>query len=118
MGFYQQEGGDGRLVQIKTCKAARMTTDEKEDLDFNKHERTGDKDQSQGAFVNNRIGPIIRQARLALGMTQNELAERSGISKSRLAEIEIDASEAKMITLRKIIEVGLNGRIHFSIKLN
>lgn len=64
-----------------------------------------------------RLGPLIKTARRALDMSQEELATRSGVSLSTLEEIEKDASNAKMATLRKIIEVGLQGRIEFSIYL-
>lgn len=36
-----------------------------------------------------RIGKIIREARLRLGMTQTELANRLGVGQSTISEVEL-----------------------------
>ena len=46
-----------------------------------------------------------------MGITQEELAQRVGTSKSYISKIENSKSDIGYKTLRKIIEVGLNKKI-------
>ena len=62
-----------------------------------------------------RIGDIIRQARKKAGLTQEELAKKSGTSKTYISRIENDKSDIELGTLRKIIEIGLDKRLEIII---
>lgn len=62
-----------------------------------------------------RIGGIIRQARKEAGLTQEELARKSGTSKTYISRIENDKSDIELGTLRKIIEIGLDKRLEIVI---
>ncbi len=62
-----------------------------------------------------RIGNILRQARKAAGLTQEELAKKSGTSKAYISRIENDQSDIELGTLRKIIEIGLDKRLEIVI---
>ena len=55
-----------------------------------------------------RIGHLIKKARKELGLTQHELAVKSGTTKNYISRIENDKSDIELSTLRKIIEIGLD----------
>lgn len=57
------------------------------------------------------------QARLDKGMTQEELAEKVGTTKSYISKIENDIKEVRISTLQKIVKLGLGGRVQVSIEL-
>lgn len=46
----------------------------------------------------------LREARIAQGLTQREVAERSGISRENYARIERGASSTTLVTLERIAE--------------
>ena len=64
-----------------------------------------------------RIGALIHDTRMELCMTQEELAEKVGTSKSYISKIENDIKEARISTLQKIVELGFGGRQELIIKL-
>jgi DNA-binding XRE family transcriptional regulator len=69
-------------------------------------------DPSSGPF----IGMKIREARKAAGMTQEELARRSGTTKYYISKLENDKSDIELLTLRKIVEAGLGKELQIQIK--
>lgn len=64
-----------------------------------------------------RLGVIIQQARLKKGMTQSELANKIGTTKSYISKIENDVKEVRISTLLKIVEKGLDGKLHLSVSV-
>lgn len=64
-----------------------------------------------------RLGVMLQEARKERGMTQQELAERCGTTKSYISRIENDLKEVRLSTLQKIVENGLNGQLEVSIRL-
>lgn len=52
-----------------------------------------------------------------MGLTQEELAEKVGTSKSYISKIENNIKEVRISTLQKIVELGFGGRLLLSIKL-
>jgi ribosome-binding protein aMBF1 (putative translation factor) len=68
-------------------------------------------------FENFRIGALIHEARLEKGMTQEQLANKVGTTKSYISKIENNLKEVRLSTLKKIIELGLGGNLELSIKL-
>ena len=61
------------------------------------------------------IGLMIKQARKELGLTQEQLAEKSGTSKHYISRIENNKSGIELSTLVKIIEGGLGKRLQINI---
>ena len=61
------------------------------------------------------IGLMIKQVRKELGLTQEQLAKRSGTSKHYISRIENNKSGIELSTLIKIIEGGLGKRIQINI---
>ncbi len=58
-----------------------------------------------------QLGRELKKARMSSGLTQKELAQRVGTSKSYISRIENSKSDIGYKTLRKIIEIGLNKRL-------
>ena len=65
-----------------------------------------------------KVGYLLKEARKKSGMTQQELAERVGTTKSYISKIENNVKEAKISTLQKIVELGFGGHIELNIQLN
>lgn len=61
------------------------------------------------------IGLMIKQVRKDLGLTQEQLAEKSGTSKHYISRIENNKSGIELSTLIKIIEGGLGKRLQINI---
>lgn len=76
-----------------------------------------DRDELEAGYENFRIGALIHDARIEMGMTQEQLAEKTGTTKSYISQIENDIKEARISTLQKIIKRGFGGHLELSIKL-
>lgn len=59
----------------------------------------------------NRIGDLLKAARKAVGLTQEQLADRVGTSKGYISRIENNRSDIELNTLKRIVEVGLDKRL-------
>ncbi len=68
-------------------------------------------------FESFRLGVLLEEARIKLGMTQEELAVKCGTNKSYIARIENNASDIRLSTLMKIIQQGLGGHLTLSLQL-
>ena len=73
--------------------------------------------QWEQEFETFRLGVLLEQARLKLGMTQEELAEKCGTNKSYISRIENNASDIRLSTLMKIIQTGLGGHLKLTLDL-
>ncbi len=63
------------------------------------------------------IGFQLRDARLKLGFTQEELAERINKKRSFISRIENDGSNLTLRTLRDIVERGLGGVLNVQVQI-
>jgi len=64
-----------------------------------------------------RIGVLLEEARIKLGMTQEELAEKCGTNKSYISRIENNSTDIRLSTLMKIIQEGLGGHLTLTLQL-
>src|SRR5690242_9799750 len=78
---------------------------------------TRKRDKLEAGYQNFKIGALIHDARLEKGLTQEQLAEKVGTTKSYISKIENNVKEARISTLQKIVEVGFGGQLQLSIKL-
>jgi len=78
---------------------------------------TAKRDALEAGYKNFKIGALIHEARLEKGLTQEELAEKVGTTKSYISKIENNIKEVRLSTLQKIIQQGLGGQLELSIKL-
>ena len=93
-----------------------MTLEEFKEKNYGKR-GTKKRDELEAGYENFKIGALIHDARLEKGMTQEELAEKVGTTKSYISKIENNIKEARLSTLQKIVELGLDGQLELSIKL-
>jgi ribosome-binding protein aMBF1 (putative translation factor) len=75
------------------------------------------RDELESSYENFKIGAMIHNARIQKGLTQEELANKAGTTKSYISKIENNIKEARFSTLQKIVELGLDGHLELSIKL-
>ncbi|QOR73196.1 helix-turn-helix transcriptional regulator [Cruoricaptor ignavus] len=75
-----------------------------------------DRNELETGYQNFKIGAMIQQARLEKGLTQQQLAEKVGTTKSYISKIENDIKEARISTLQKIVKEGFGGQLDLSIK--
>ncbi|MEI6050184.1 MAG: helix-turn-helix transcriptional regulator [Bacteroidota bacterium] len=75
------------------------------------------RDELEAGYENFKIGVLLQEARLQKGFTQEELAVKSGTTKSYISKIENNIKEVRISTLKKIVELGLGGHLELSIKL-
>jgi len=67
-------------------------------------------------FESFRLGVLLEEARLKLGMTQEQLALKCGTNKSYISRIENNSSDIRLSTLMKIIQQGLGGHLRLSLQ--
>ncbi|MDD4193520.1 MAG: helix-turn-helix domain-containing protein [Mangrovibacterium sp.] len=72
--------------------------------------------QPEKSELSLKLGQLVREARLKSGLTQQDLALKSGTSRTYISRIENDRSDLEIATLRKIIETGLGRKLEISIK--
>jgi DNA-binding XRE family transcriptional regulator len=66
--------------------------------------------------ITSKIGRLVRDTRIKSGLTQKELAIKSGTSRNYISRIENDRSDIELDTLRKIIETGLGKQLEITVK--
>jgi len=94
----------------------KMTLDEFKDKHYG-HKGSKERDELDNAYENFKIGALLYEARLEKGMTQAELAEKVGTTKSYISKIENNIKEVRLSTLQKIVQFGLGGKLDLSIRL-
>ena len=101
---------------MKTKKSNTITLEEFKESNYGKR-GTPKRDALEAGYENFKIGVMIHQARIKKGMTQEELAEKIGTTKSYISRIENNIKEVRFSTLQKIVELGLGGQLQLSIKV-
>ncbi len=75
------------------------------------------RDNLEKGYETFKIGVLLQEARKKSGLTQQELADKVGTTKSYISKIENNVKEARISTLQKIVELGLGGVLELNIKL-
>ena len=78
---------------------------------------TEKRDKLEEGYLAFKIGAMLQEARLKSGLTQQELADKVGTTKSYISKIENNVKEARISTLERIVEIGLGGELELNIKL-
>jgi DNA-binding XRE family transcriptional regulator len=76
-----------------------------------------EREQWEQEFEAFQLGVLLEEARLKLGLTQEQLAEKIGTNKSYISRIENNASDIRLSTLMKIIQTGLGGHLKLTLQL-
>jgi ribosome-binding protein aMBF1 (putative translation factor) len=71
----------------------------------------------ESGYQNFKIGVLIQEARLAKGLTQDELAKKVGTTKSYISKLENNLKEVRLSNLQKIVELGFGGHLELFIKI-
>jgi|SRR5690606_11343536 len=101
---------------MKTKSKNLTTLEEFKDKNYGKR-GTPEREELEAGYENFKIGALIHDTRIELGMTQEELAQKVGTSKSYISKIENNIKEARLSTLQKIIELGFGGRLELTIRI-
>ena len=85
----------------------------------NKYGKRGSKkrEEWEQEFEAFQLGVLLEEARLKLGLTHEQLAEKVGTNKSYISRIENNASDIRLSTLMKIIQTGLGGRLKLTLQI-
>ncbi|MGF1637394.1 MAG: helix-turn-helix domain-containing protein [Cyclobacteriaceae bacterium] len=78
---------------------------------------TKERDELEAGYEAFKIGTLIHDTRVEMGMIQEQLAEKVGTTKSYISKIENNIKEARISTLQKIIELGFGGQLELIIKV-
>lgn len=101
---------------MKTKNKSLLTLEEIKDKNYGKR-GTKKRDELEAGYDLFKIGALIHDTRIELGMTQEELADKVGTTKSYISKIENNLKEARISTLQKIVELGFGGHLELSIKI-
>jgi DNA-binding XRE family transcriptional regulator len=101
---------------MKTQKSSTISLDDFIDKQFGPH-GTSKRDNFEEGYRAFKIGILLQEARKQRGLTQEQLANKVGTTKSYISKIENDIKEARLSTIQKIVEIGLGGKLELSIKL-
>jgi len=64
-----------------------------------------------------RLGIMLQELRKNQGMTQEQLAQKCGTTKTYISRIENNASDIRLSTLMRIIREGLGGQLKLNVEL-
>ena len=92
------------------------TLSEFKDQHFGK-EGTAKRNLLEAGYEQFKLGTLIQEARIDQGLTQEQLAFKSGTTKSYISKIENNGSNLTLKTLYDIVEKGLGGKVKISIEM-
>ena len=75
------------------------------------------RDELEKGYENFKLGALLLEARLKKGMTQEQLAQKAGTTKSYISKIENNVKEVRLSTLQKIVQFGLGGDLDLTIRI-
>ncbi len=64
-----------------------------------------------------RLGVMLQEMRKSKGLTQQQLAEKCGTTKTYISRIENNASDIRLSTLMRIIREGLGGHLKLTVDI-
>ena len=101
---------------MKAKNKSLTTLEEFKEKNYGKR-GTKKRDDLEVGYENFKIGTLIHDTRVEMGMTQEQLAKKVGTTKSYISKIENNIKEVRLSTLQKIIELGFGGHLELSIKI-
>jgi HTH-type transcriptional regulator / antitoxin HipB len=76
---------------------------------------TAKREEWEQGFEAFKLGVLIAEMRKTQHLTQEQLAEKCGTTKSYISRIENNASDIRLSTLMRIITEGLGARLRLSL---
>ena len=99
-------------------KENKMLTSFEDHLDEQYGKRgTEERERFETEFEAFRLGVMLQELRKEKGLTQAQLAEKCGTTKTYISRIENDASYIRLSTLMRIFREGLGANLRLSIDI-
>ncbi|WP_276977283.1 helix-turn-helix transcriptional regulator [Flavobacterium filum] len=76
---------------------------------------TKEREKYEEGFEAFKLGAMIQELRKEQGLTQEQLAEKCGTTKTYISRIENNASDIRLSTLMRIIREGLGGNLKLNV---
>jgi HTH-type transcriptional regulator / antitoxin HipB len=93
-------------------------------VDFDDHlnseygeQGTESREAFEEGFEAFRLGVMLQELRKSQGMTQEQLAQKCGTTKTYISRIENNASDIRLSTLMRIIREGLGGHLKLNVEV-
>lgn len=93
-------------------------------VDFDDHlnseygeRETESREAFEEGFETFRLGVMLQELRKNQGMTQEQLAQKCGTTKTYISRIENNASDIRLSTLMRIIREGLGGHLKLNVEV-
>lgn len=99
---------------MKTKKNKIVTFQEHLDGEYGKRGSKRREKYEQG-YETFKLGVMLQDLREKNNMTQEQLAEKCGTTKTYISRIENDASDIRLSTLMRIINKGFGARLQLSV---
>jgi len=75
------------------------------------------REEFEEGFESFKLGVMIQELRKENGMTQEQLAEKCGTTKTYISRIENNASDIRLSTLMRIIREGFGKHLKLSVEV-
>lgn len=75
------------------------------------------REEYEEGFEAFKLGVMLQELRKDQGLTQEELAEKCGTTKTYISRIENNASDIRLSTLMRIISEGLGGHLKLRVDI-
>ena len=75
------------------------------------------RDELEAGYEIFKMGTLIHDTRLEMGMTQEQLADLVDKKRTYISRVENDGSNMTLKTLFDIVEKGLGGKVNISIQI-
>ncbi len=86
------------------------------DLQYGK-QGTESREKYEEEFEAFKLGVMLQELRKEQGLTQEQLAEKCGTTKTYISRIENNVSDIRLSTLMRIISKGLGGHLKLSVDI-
>jgi transcriptional regulator with XRE-family HTH domain len=73
------------------------------------------REEYEEGFEAFKLGAMLQELRKEQGLTQEQLAQKCGTTKTYISRIENNASDIRLSTLMRIIREGLGRQLKFSV---
>jgi DNA-binding XRE family transcriptional regulator len=84
------------------------------DGQYEKH-GTKQREKFEEGYEAFKLGVMLQEMRQRHNLTQEQLAEKCGATKTYISRIENNASDIRLSTLMRIIREGFGGSLRFSV---
>ena len=78
---------------------------------------TTERERFEEGYEAFRLGVMIQELRKENGLTQEQLADKCGTTKTYISRIENNASDIRLSTLMRIIREGFGGHLKLSVEI-